>query len=420
MSKPKYQQITEKSSDNPKASPPESPADRLIRLISIFRRWFHIPDTGILLAVCGAYAAHHLEKDGTPVWLLLVGPPSGGKTAFLMSLDVLLGVWPVSTLTESSLLSGTPSKERNKSASGGLLKKVGLEGVLLIKDFTSILSISADARNSLLAALREIFDGKWVRHLGVDGGSTLQWDGKITVIGGCTTAIDTHHAVMSAMGERFLLYRMLPADEAALARRALDQDGSDAQMKDEIGNGVKDLLDGSSWHARRLCDADKARITAIATLAARCRSSVERDGRTRDIELIPEPEVPARLARQLAALFRGMLAIGAEESEAWRVLTKVALDCVPTVRRAVFEVLRTSDRTIETAEIAARIRYPNATTRRALEDLEAHRVLEKTSLGTGNSCLWNLSSWAREHCRAVFGSVPENSGKSATVTVPEN
>ena len=65
-----------------------------------------------------------------------------------------------------------------------------------------------DKRQGVLAALREIYDGGWVRCLATDGGLTLSWEGKLGLLGGCTEVIDRHHAVMNTLGERFLLFRM--------------------------------------------------------------------------------------------------------------------------------------------------------------------------------------------------------------------
>jgi hypothetical protein len=50
--------------------------------------------------------------------------------------------------------------------------------------------MNTDARAALLAAFREIHDGKWERNVGTDGGRTLTWTGRITVIGAVTTAWD--------------------------------------------------------------------------------------------------------------------------------------------------------------------------------------------------------------------------------------
>ena len=65
-----------------------------------------------------------------------------------------------------------------------------------------------DARAKVLAALREIYDGRWERDVGADGGHTLDWTGRIVVVGAVTTAWDTHHAVIATMGDRFTLLRI--------------------------------------------------------------------------------------------------------------------------------------------------------------------------------------------------------------------
>jgi len=54
----------------------------------------------------------------------------------------------------------------------------------------------------MLAALREVYDGRWERNVGTDGGQTLTWTGRIAVVGAVTTAWDVAHSVMD---DRFVL-----------------------------------------------------------------------------------------------------------------------------------------------------------------------------------------------------------------------
>src|SRR5262249_48394422 len=71
--------------------------------------------------------------------------------------------------SEGALLSATA---QSRGATGGLLKKIGSRGLLVIKDMTSLLEMDVRARGLVLAALREVYDGKWERNVGVGGGRT--------------------------------------------------------------------------------------------------------------------------------------------------------------------------------------------------------------------------------------------------------
>ena len=60
-----------------------------------------------------------------------------------------------------------------------------------------------ESKAEVLSALREIYDGKWTRYIGTDGGRPLHWEGKLGLVFGCTGAIDTAafgRATRSAIG----------------------------------------------------------------------------------------------------------------------------------------------------------------------------------------------------------------------------
>lgn len=365
----------------------------LERTVDTFRRWLHMPDPGALLAALGTVAANRL--DGDPVWTLLVGPPGGGKSEILNAVSRLPDAHSCATLTEASLLSGTPKKERAEDAKGGLLRTIGDFGIVIAKDFGSVLSMNRDARALVLAALREIYDGAWTRHVGTDGGRTLHWSGKVGLLGGVTPTIDRHHAVMGAMGERFVLYRLPPVDAREQARRAFEHAGNEKTMRAELAAAVGALFARDLTQPRAADDEETDRLLTLSTLVVRCRSAVERDGYSRDIELVPEAEAPTRLTIVLARLLDGLDAIGTDRDTAWSVVTKAALDSVPALRLAILDVLHEAVMPTETGEIGVRLGYPTTTAKRALEDLEAHRLVLRERQGQGKADRWSLSDFAR-------------------------
>jgi hypothetical protein len=394
-------------------APPEPRT--LAQAIETFRRWVYMPDPGALLVTLGTYAAN--RSPGDPVWLLLVAAPGFGKTEEIQPLSIMPDVIMVSTMTEPSLLSGTPKKSKAKDATGGLLRRIGDRGVILLKDFGSILSMHRDSRAGILAALREIYDGSWTREVGTDGGRTLSWTGKIGIIAGCTPAIDRHHAVMATMGERFVLYRMPPVDRREMARYALRQTHREGAMRRELADAVAGLFQGVEFPEAPpdLADTEMDRLVALADFVATARSGVERDGYKREVELIPDAEAPTRIAKVLRQLLSGLRVIGADDDTAWAVVSKVALDCLPDLRRkALLYVVEAEGIPVKTPQAARDLGYPTTTIKRALEDLAAHHVLVRRSQGPGYADEWTETEAFAGLRRAAFpeglGGEPEMSG----------
>jgi len=383
---------------------------RLEAVIAAYRRWFYLPDPGPLQVALGAIIANYLP--GNPVWLLLVSPTGGGKTEILMPMAGLPRVCCAATITEAALLSGVSRKDTAKNATGGLLREVGAFGILLLKDFTSILSMDRMTRGPLLAALREVYDGSWTRYVGTDGGKSLSWEGKLGLLAGCTPTIDRHYAVMACLGERFVTYRMTPADQDQLTDRALFQTGRQKEIHTELRAKVSEFWEGLALPEQlpELEAAEREYLIALSTFVVRCRSGVERDGYTREIELVPDAEVPGRLAITLAQLLGSFKVAGLDADRRLALIRKVGLDSVPALRWRVLELLANQGQPMATAEIATRVGHPTGTTRRALEDLTAHTVLTRTSVGQGKSDLWTLTEWAEMRYRAVQGPFPRCGG----------
>jgi hypothetical protein len=372
---------------------------------AVFQRWMHLPDTGALDAVLGTIAANRM--DGDPVWLLLVGPPGGGKSEILGAISELDDAHPTGPLTEASLLSGTPQKEHATTSKGGLLRNIGDYGIIVAKDFGSVLSMSGDSRSQVLAALREIYDGAWTRHVGSDGGKTLSWKGKVGLVGGVTPTIDRHHAVMGAMGERFVLYRLPEVDPNTQARQALGHAGKERQMRAELSDAIQALLETAQLEPRGRTEEETSRLVGLATLVVRARSAVERDSYSREIELVPGPEAPTRIIIVLDRLLGGLDAIGVDRTTAWKVVTKAALDSIPALRLSVLYSLEEGQK--DTNQVATDVRHPSQTTRRALEDLVAHHLVELERQGDGKAHLWSLSAFATARLQG-FPEIAETNG----------
>ena len=263
-----------------------------------------------------------------------------------------------------------------------------------------------DARAQALAALREVYDGSWTRHVGTGGGQTLHWEGKVGLIAGVTPTIDRHHAVMAAMGERFLLLRLPTVASGEQARWALSHAGREKTMRGELAGAVVSLFDRALDEPRPLSEEETGRLVATVELVVRARSAVERDSYSREVELIPDPEAPTRLIIMLERLLAGLDSIGVNRDDAWRVVSQVAVDCIPALRFAALCALNRRAGQVTTKEIAEAIGYPTTTARRALEDVHAHGLVSRHGGEQGSADRWNLESWASERLNHA---IPEKS-----------
>jgi hypothetical protein len=266
----------------------------------------------------------------------------------------------------------------------------------VVKDFTSVLSMSRDRRAEVIAALREVYDGRWDRHYGTDGGQVLTWQGHCGFIAGCTTAIDSAHSVLDAMGTRFLFIRLPDADTDRIGRSALAHAGKEQQMRAELAEVTAGLL-GNLGQPHELHQGVSEWLLPLAALAALGRSPVERD-HFGEISLVGDAEAPTRLIKQLGQLWRACGMLGLDEARSWAAVRRAGLDSIPKLRRAVIEYLGRSAGTWQrTTEVSQAVRHPSRTTRRALEDLAAHGIVARytNELGTDRATYsWALSAQA--------------------------
>ena len=343
---------------------------------AVYARWLHDADQVPTRIVLAAFAAN-MFLPGDPVWVMLVGGSGIGKTERIMPIAAMPHVVMASTLTgEAALLSASPKRERAKNATGGALRQIGDHGVLVIKDFTSVLSMSRDRRAEVIAALREVYDGRWDRHYGTDGGQVLSWSGHCGFIAGCTTAIDTAHSVLDAMGTRFLFIRLPDADPDKIGRSALAHTGHEAQMRAELAQVTAGLL-GNLGRPHEIHEGVREWLLPLAALASLGRSPVERDYQG-EIALVGDAEAPTRLIKQLGQLWRGCGMLGLDEARSWEAVRRAGLDSIPKLRRSVIEHLGRSAGTWQaTTEVARAVRHPSRTTLRTLEDLDAHGIVDR-------------------------------------------
>jgi hypothetical protein len=244
--------------------------------------------------------------------------------------------------------------------------------------------------------MRELFDGELIRQVGTEGGQRLHWRGKIGLLGAVTEAVDVLD--IGLMGERIVYYR-LPSIDVEEERRtglfALKNVGLQQEVRAKIAETVErffaDLVLPDEITLPE--GAEQERLVDLATIGTRCRSSVVRDSYRREIDLVPQPERVPRLLAQLGQLLSGLLAVGVQHDEAWRIPGKAALDGMTAGRRRVLDTLTGGSLDRATSTVAGFARLPETTAQRHLEDMAAIGVVEHTGAVPHR---WRLSEWAAD------------------------
>jgi hypothetical protein len=355
----------------PPAEPIRPPAQpiALTEAHATFARWFGDDyDTEALDAMLAAVAVERFDDGSDPLWLLIVSGPGAAKTETVQALDGVGATVTSVIASEAALLSATPRRERAKDATGGLLCKLGGRGVLVIKDVTSILSIDRYQRGKVLSALREVYDGRWSREVGTDGGRSMGWRGRLAIVGAVTTAWDAAHSVVATMGDRFVLVRIDSAKfRQAAGRRAVGNTGDEQRMRAELAAAAAGVIAGMNCQPVTVTDAETGVLLDAADLVTLARTGVEYDYRGNVIDA-HAPEMPTRFAKQLTQVIRGAVAIGMDRAAALRLALRCARDSMPPLRLAIIDDLAAHPYS-STGDVRRRIDKPWSTTDRQLQSL---------------------------------------------------
>jgi len=398
----------------PAEAAPDVPPMTIAQVEDVYAKWLHDGDKVTTRVVHAVYVAN-MVLAGDPVWMILVGGSGHGKTERLAPLASMPSVVLSSALTgEAALLSATPRKDRAEHAHGGLLRRIGPRGMLILKDFTSVLEMDRTARGQVLAALREVYDGRWDRHVGTEGGQTLTWQGKCGFLAGCTTSIDRAHSVMNDMGPRSLLVRLPAPKLDKIAASALDHMGKEDDMRAALARATAGLLTHPPGQPHDVTRQARAGLIGLANLVSQARSPVHRDWKG-EIELIGDAEAPTRIIKQLGQMWKACGVLGLDLEGSWEVVRRCALDSIPKLRGAVIRYLAETAGPSDTTAVSIAVVHPTRTVRRALEDLAAHGVVDRISAGRGRADSWELSGLARGWSDTA-GTLPEML-ESASCTV---
>ena len=346
-----------------------------------------------------------------PIWLMLVAPSSSGKTTALnalLDLEITLKdgqkIRPtesVSDLTENTFISGMQRSDKETS----LLMRIPRGGVLMFKDFTSILSKREETKKTIMSQLREVYDGSYKKSYGT--GESVTWKGKIGAIAGVTEAIYQHLESMSVMGDRFMLYQIPQPNRKDTLRFKLQQEDNgtteDVQMpkaQQLVHTYMQQAFDMIQDVRIVLDPKTRDEIIDVADFCTMVRSGVITNVFTNQIQFVPAAEMPSRMFEQMLAMASALILIkkvdnpdmevtGKIDPGDFNLLYKLAYDSIPVVRRIALRYLAQYTNGVETGALATKTNYPTSVVGTWLEQLNALGIVTRVKRG-GFGNWWKL------------------------------
>ena len=392
-------------SEEERASEWEKPPS-LDELKDVFKKWLFLNDTDAIETMMAVHISQII--DGPPIWMFLVAPPGGAKTEIIGSLSLCDQTYMTSSLTPHALISGANFKNMPDPS---LIPR--LDGrVMIVKDFTSILSMRDADKDEIFGILRDAYDGRCGKVFGT--GVERNYKSRFTVMAAVTPRIYDLSSQHQSLGERFLKFssghNLKHISERDIIRRAIDNINRETEMKWQLADVVRSFMNERLEWAGKLNlelypsidESIKEKLIYLGMFGARLRGTVSRDTYRHDIMTSrPSAEIGSRLGIQLAKFIKSLSIIQGQKKcgkDQYRIVKKVMLDTIP---QRVEDMVRTivincpkPDNAITTQELARITRYPLATVSRLLQDLHVLDIVKRE--GSSYRHYWQISPYVRE------------------------
>lgn len=333
--------------------------DTLENLHELNKKWLEITDKDKEYIEVMYAAAIDRTLVGDPIWIYAIAPSGGMKTTIARSLQKYPRIYSLDKITPATLISGLSKKDKetgNPIPAAGLLQYLNGK-TLVIKDFTTMLSMPNDMRNEIYGQLRSIYDGYYEAGFG-SLPQPIRVRADIGLILCVTPVIDKYTQAHTSLGERLLKIRQHP-DPVKTTAKSIQNLGKEPEMRFELQNAVSYYL--QTLDTENIPEISKQYlddIAKIARLTALGRSHVYCDyyqGKIVTIEPT-EPEIPTRLVKQLRKLAILLAIVRKRRSvtvnEMCSVL-RVALDTFHPERYAILKTIYESEEPLTSGAIAS-------------------------------------------------------------------
>lgn len=386
---------------------PEEMGESVVKLTHLreqFSKYMLVKDPSALDIVLAIVAGHYWGGR-SPGWMLIIGPPGSGKTEYIDILERMHPlVQPLSDVTEKTWVSGLDASDAVGGVAPSLLDKYP-NNIFTYKDLTTMLSKRFEGRVATFGQFTEIFDGHLNKKFGT--GLEFHWEGFATMLMGVTQIIYNQHAILSLLGPRFLLMRLILGDDREQAKFSLGIKASAyKEHKTKMQDMVRDyFLTLPKWQPDLPLDYHDY-LSGLGTIISRARSSPKRDNEG-DIEMTYEAEMPARVTQQLARVAQGLALVHgkyAVEQEELAIVRRLAIDTILPVRAHIITKLY-QNKELGVGALRNGSGFGDGYVQQALSDMRVFDVVEPVGDVTGGET-WRLTDTFRSLVTSIGGIEP--------------
>lgn len=332
---------------------------RLSDIKTAFGKYFVIKDKYAIDIILATIIGNQVI-DRDPLWLMMIGASSGGKTTLLAPCYTIPHVHFLDDLTEKTLLSGY--KIKGKEAS--FLKKVG-SGMLCFSDFTSILAKNPVSRGEILTQLKLVYDGKLTKETGT---GSISWTGKIGAICASTPDVYTYLENSRSMGERFLYYWLEQPSNQEIMDKQAEHKLSARSITEELQILYKEYFESVEDYQNkneielRMEKKYRDRVQAAAVFCVNGKATIRTDFKTGQPNAIPNISGVGRDNKIFDTLLHSLQVMACYEhddpkrevdDEMVAIVEKCAYSSINRERRKILEILVDNMGPMTTSQIGA-------------------------------------------------------------------
>lgn len=324
-----------------------------------FTRYIVLKDAWALDMVMATLVGNSILEHGDPLWTMIIGPSSGGKTTLIAPATSLSNVHFIDDLTEKTLLSGFKIKGKEVS----LLTKIG-NGIMAFSDFTTILSKNPNSKGEILTQLKMVYDGKFTKYTGT---GNMAWEGKIGLIAASTPDIYFHLEAGRSMGERFLYYWLEQPTDEEVAKKQQEVEMSSKEITVAMqGMYLEYCQEIAAWVRAKglpkfsMTDEQKRRVRDAAIFCVNGKATVHTDFKSGKVDQIPNKAGVGRDNKMFDTLLHSLQIIDAFEHDDWArplgddriaLVEKCSYSSINRERRKILEILTAQEKPISATDI---------------------------------------------------------------------